>query len=233
MLAGFRARTLSPVDYMEHVLNRIARFNPGVNAFFFTDPDGARAGRRRNPKRAGRRGAPRGSLDGLPFSVKDHVLTKGMPSPWGTTAVDLKGPWLADAPAVARLKEDGAILIGKTTQPELASLCSGPQQSLRHRAQSLGPVEDARRLVRRARRRRWPPTWARLAFGSDGRRLDPQSGRLYRRRRLQAELRPHSAGAADGPWAHLWADDAPRFRSAAGPERGHAARLAGRLFPAL
>ncbi len=124
MLAGFRARTLSPVDYMEHVLNRIARFNPGVNAFFFTDPDGARAAAKESEARW-QKGAPRGSLDGLPFSVKDHVLTKGMPSPWGTTAVDLKGPWLADAPAVARLKEDGAILIGKTTQPELASLCSG------------------------------------------------------------------------------------------------------------
>ncbi len=124
MLDAFRAGTLSPVEYMEHVLGRIEKHNPAVNAFFFVDADGARTSARQSEARW-RKGEPQGPLDGLPFSVKDHVGTKGMPSPWGTTAVDLKGPWTFDAPAVARLKEDGAILIGKTTQPELASLCSG------------------------------------------------------------------------------------------------------------
>ncbi len=123
-LDAFRNRTLSPVEYIDHVLGRIERFNGKVNAFFFVDADGARAAAKQSEARWAK-GAPLGTLDGLPFSVKDHVLTEGMPSPWGTTAVDLKGPWLADAPAVARLKEEGAILTGKTTQPELASLCSG------------------------------------------------------------------------------------------------------------
>ncbi|MEI9889166.1 MAG: amidase family protein [Rhizomicrobium sp.] len=123
-LDAFRNRTLSPVEYLDHVLGRIERFNGKVNAFFFVDAEGARAAAKRSEARWAK-GAPMGTLDGLPFSVKDHVLTKGMPSPWGTTAVDLKGPWPVDAPAVARLKEDGAILVGKTTQPELASLCSG------------------------------------------------------------------------------------------------------------
>lgn len=124
VLASFRDRSLSPVTYMEHVLNRVAQHNPTVNAFFSTDPDGALTQAREAEERW-RAGTPKGRLDGIPFSVKDHILTKGMPSPWGTTAVDLAGPWVQDAPAVSRLKEEGAILIGKTTQPELASLCSG------------------------------------------------------------------------------------------------------------
>jgi len=57
-------------------------------------------------------------LDGVPVSIKDLLLTKGWPTLRGSRTVDPRGPWNDDAPAVARLREAGAVLIGKTTTPE-------------------------------------------------------------------------------------------------------------------
>jgi aspartyl-tRNA(Asn)/glutamyl-tRNA(Gln) amidotransferase subunit A len=59
-----------------------------------------------------------GLLDGVPTSIKDIILTKGWPTLRGSKTVDPKGPWNDDAPAVARLREAGAVLFGKTTTPE-------------------------------------------------------------------------------------------------------------------
>src|SRR5205814_315456 len=57
-------------------------------------------------------------LDGVPVSIKDLILTKGWPTVRGSKTVDPKGPWNDDAPATARLREHGAVLLGKTTTPE-------------------------------------------------------------------------------------------------------------------
>ncbi len=54
----------------------------------------------------------------MPVAVKDLLLTKGWPTRRGSLTVDPKGPWTEDAPGVARLREAGAVLIGKTTTPE-------------------------------------------------------------------------------------------------------------------
>ncbi|MGZ4708027.1 MAG: amidase family protein, partial [Acidimicrobiales bacterium] len=64
------------------------------------------------------RGEPKGLLDGVPVSIKDLLLTKGWPTLRGSKTVDAKGPWNDDAPAAARLREHGAVLLGKTTTPE-------------------------------------------------------------------------------------------------------------------
>ncbi|MGQ0656227.1 MAG: amidase, partial [Betaproteobacteria bacterium] len=63
-------------------------------------------------------GQPRGLLDGVPASIKDLILTKGWPTLRGSKSVDPKGPWNDDAPVTARLREHGAVLLGKTTTPE-------------------------------------------------------------------------------------------------------------------
>src|SRR5437867_1122342 len=63
-------------------------------------------------------GAPLSPLDGVPVAIKDLLLTKGWPTRRGTLTVDPKGPWTEDAPTVARLREAGAVFIGKTTTPE-------------------------------------------------------------------------------------------------------------------
>ena len=54
----------------------------------------------------------------MPVTVKDLLLTKGWPTLRGSKTVDPAGPWDDDAPAVARLREAGAVLLGKTTTPE-------------------------------------------------------------------------------------------------------------------
>ena len=54
----------------------------------------------------------------MPVSIKDIILTKGWPTLRGSKTVDPKGPWNDDAPATARLREHGAVLLGKTTTPE-------------------------------------------------------------------------------------------------------------------
>src|SRR5262245_41544571 len=63
-------------------------------------------------------GAPVGPFDGVPVSVKDLILTRGWPTLRGSRTVDPNQAWEVDAPATARLREAGAVLIGKTTTPE-------------------------------------------------------------------------------------------------------------------
>ena len=116
LLEGYRQRTLSPVDVAQAVLQRVAALNPRLNAFNLVSDrliDDAKAAEARWAA-----GQPKGLLDGVPVSIKDIVLTRGWPTLRGSKTVDPRGPWNDDAPATARLREHGALLIGKTTTPE-------------------------------------------------------------------------------------------------------------------
>lgn len=119
LLAAYGTGTLSPVEAAEAVLARIERDDPALNAFCLVDPettlDMARAAADRRS-----RGAPLGPLDGVPVSIKDVFLTRGWPTLRGSTTIDPAGPWDEDSPAVARLREQGAVFVGKTTTPEFA-----------------------------------------------------------------------------------------------------------------
>jgi aspartyl-tRNA(Asn)/glutamyl-tRNA(Gln) amidotransferase subunit A len=64
------------------------------------------------------RGAPLSPLDGVGASIKDLILTKGWPTLRGSRTIDATQPWEVDAPATARLREAGVVLLGKTTTPE-------------------------------------------------------------------------------------------------------------------
>lgn len=123
ILSAYRGRELSPVEYLEHVLSRIDEQNPAINAFFHVDAAGARA-QAKESERRWLQGSPTGPLDGIPFSLKDNIATRGMPSPLGLKVKANAPPAEADAPVVARLREAGAIPIGKNTQPELACLAA-------------------------------------------------------------------------------------------------------------
>ncbi|MGH3388831.1 MAG: amidase [Actinomadura sp.] len=117
LLAGYRAGRLSPVEATEAVLARIEEADPAVNAYCLVTADEALAAARASAERW-RRGEPCGLLDGVPISIKDVLLTRGRPTLRGSRTIDPGGPWPDDSPAVARVREHGAVLVGKTTTPE-------------------------------------------------------------------------------------------------------------------
>jgi aspartyl-tRNA(Asn)/glutamyl-tRNA(Gln) amidotransferase subunit A len=118
------SRQLSPVEVTRAVLERIAAVNPHVNAVCHVDPEGALAQAQASERRW-RHGAPHGEFDGIPVTVKDSVAVAGMPAPNGTRAAANAAVEPADAPATARLREQGAVLIGKTTMPDYGMTASG------------------------------------------------------------------------------------------------------------
>jgi aspartyl-tRNA(Asn)/glutamyl-tRNA(Gln) amidotransferase subunit A len=127
MLEGFRSGTLSPVEATEAVLARIEEVDPAVNAFCLVTAEEALSAARESEERWGRQ-EPRGLLDGVPVSVKDVLLTRGHPTLRGSRAIDPRGPWPDDSPSVARVREHGGVIVGKTTTPELGwkGLTDGP-----------------------------------------------------------------------------------------------------------
>jgi aspartyl-tRNA(Asn)/glutamyl-tRNA(Gln) amidotransferase subunit A len=126
LLALYRSGDVSPVEATSAVLDRIARLNPVLNAFCHLAPEEALASARASEARWMRK-APCGELDGVPVSVKDLILAAGWPTLRGSRTVDRAGPWDVDAPATARLREAGAVLLGKTTTPEFG--CKGETNS--------------------------------------------------------------------------------------------------------
>lgn len=116
-LALFRQRRISPVDLVRDCLERIEAHNPGLNAFCHVDAEGALASARASEARW-MTGAPCGPLDGIPATIKDLTLTRGMPTRRGSATTSAAGPWDVDAPITARMREAGAVILGKTTSPE-------------------------------------------------------------------------------------------------------------------
>jgi aspartyl-tRNA(Asn)/glutamyl-tRNA(Gln) amidotransferase subunit A len=117
LLRHYRARKLSPVEATRAALDRIDRLNPVLNAFNLVAHKEALGAARASEARW-RKGEPKGLLDGVPVSIKDLLLTKSWPTLRGSQTIDARGPWSDDAPCVARLREHGAVLLGKTTTPE-------------------------------------------------------------------------------------------------------------------
>ena len=116
--AAYRARELSPVEAAQAALDRIAARDEAINAFCLVDADAALTDARAAEARFGR-GEPLGPLDGVPVAVKDLLVTRGWPTLRGSRAIDPAGPWNDDAPVTARLREANAIILGKTTTPEM------------------------------------------------------------------------------------------------------------------
>ncbi|MDI3567190.1 amidase [Bradyrhizobium sp. Arg816] len=116
-LALYKSRDLSPVEMIDDCLQRIDEANRELNAFCFVDFEQTKAQARLSEARW-MRGEPVGLLDGVPVTLKDVMLSRGMPTRWGSRSTSGDGPWDADAPAAARLREAGALIVGKTTTPE-------------------------------------------------------------------------------------------------------------------
>lgn len=123
ILAAYADGSLSPRDYMQAVIDRVEAVEPKVAALWLYRPEEALAEAEAASERWAK-GAPKGPLDGLPVTIKEMIATKGDPVPNGTAASDLT-PAEDDAPAAARLREDGAIFFAKTTAPDFGMLSSG------------------------------------------------------------------------------------------------------------
>lgn len=118
LLDAYRSGDLSPVEATRDALARIETYDPVVNAFCLVEADDAQTAAKESEARW-HRGEPHGLLDGVPTSIKDLLLTAGRPTLRGSLTIDPAGPWDVDAPAVARLREHNAVVIGRTTTPEL------------------------------------------------------------------------------------------------------------------
>lgn len=115
----YQAQKLSPVEVLETVLIEAASSQTAINAFCHFGADSALAQARESAARW-QAGRPLGALDGVPVSIKDNVATQDMPTRFGSQAVSAEAAMQADSPCVARLREAGAVLFGKTTLPDFA-----------------------------------------------------------------------------------------------------------------
>jgi aspartyl-tRNA(Asn)/glutamyl-tRNA(Gln) amidotransferase subunit A len=120
----FRRRELSPVEAVRALLARIEAWEPSLNAMYRLDREGVLEQARRSEARW-RAGTPLSALDGVPVTIKENIATRGDPAPIGTRANEDASPEAADAPPAARLREAGAVILGKTTMPDYGMLSSG------------------------------------------------------------------------------------------------------------
>jgi aspartyl-tRNA(Asn)/glutamyl-tRNA(Gln) amidotransferase subunit A len=123
LLCAYRQRSLSPVEAVRAVLRRIAAWEPELGAVYAVHADAALE-QAAAAERRWLRGAPEGALDGVPITIKDLIATKGEPVPLGTAASILT-PAAEDSPPVARVRDAGAIMVGRTTMPDFGMLSSG------------------------------------------------------------------------------------------------------------
>jgi aspartyl-tRNA(Asn)/glutamyl-tRNA(Gln) amidotransferase subunit A len=115
LTAAYRRGALSPVDVARDCLLRIEASAP-LNAFVAVAPESALAAAAQSETRW-RAGSPLGPIDGVPASIKDNIWVQGLPTRRGSKTSDA-APAPADSPAVARLREQGAVILGKTCMPE-------------------------------------------------------------------------------------------------------------------
>jgi aspartyl-tRNA(Asn)/glutamyl-tRNA(Gln) amidotransferase subunit A len=111
-----RTKRISPVEYMRALLERIEAHNPKVNAFAYLAADQAVDAARAAEARL-MSGDRIGRLHGVPVTIKDLAITKDMPTQQGSFIYQGNQP-TEDAPIVPRLKDEGAIILGKTTTSE-------------------------------------------------------------------------------------------------------------------
>jgi len=116
VVRAYRARELSPCEVVDAALARIAACDPRLNAFVLIDEAAARRQARASERRW-LAGAPCGPLDGVPVTIKDMNDTHGWPTRAGSRLTPAT-PATRDASPVARLREAGAVFLGKTTTPE-------------------------------------------------------------------------------------------------------------------
>jgi len=125
--ADIRAGRLSPIDLLETCLERIDRLEERIRAWVLVDRDGARAEAKRLTEEL-KRGQYRGPLHGIPIGIKDIFDVFDWPTAAGSR---LWANSIArqDATVVRKLREAGAVLVGKTVTTQYASFDPSPTRN--------------------------------------------------------------------------------------------------------
>src|SRR6266852_7217795 len=118
-------KTVSPLEVLDAVLARIEKLS-ALNAYV-TLAAGARRAAKAAERKLTKRSAKLGPLHGVPFSVKDLVVTKGVRTTFGTPLYRDNVP-TEGAPIVERLEAAGAIMVGKTNTPTLGRGAKPPSE---------------------------------------------------------------------------------------------------------
>ncbi len=132
LIALYKTGQASPREAHAAAMQRIDRLNPVLKAFcHLAQESSAQAAIKSEATWVAHRrsGSPVRALEGVPASIKDLILTAGMPTLRGSHTVDENQAWDVDAPVTARLKEAGAVILGKTSTPEFG--CKGETNSPR------------------------------------------------------------------------------------------------------
>ena len=117
ILKGYKEKKFSPLEVANEIVRKIERDNQKLNAYVFFDEEiiikQATISQNKYEKNK-----IRGILEGVPISIKDLIVTDDMPTKRGTLTSSLSSKSDFDAPVVKKLKEQGAIILGKTASPE-------------------------------------------------------------------------------------------------------------------
>lgn len=118
LVAAYRTGRASPVEATKAALARAAAWEARLNTFCYRDDEAALAAAKESEARWQRK-APLGVLDGVPTTVKDTIMMKGVPFRRGSRTTDPDQRPTEDAPIVERIRRHGAIILGKTNTPEM------------------------------------------------------------------------------------------------------------------
>src|SRR5262249_1141011 len=125
--SAIRRATLSPVEYVEALFGVIDRLEPHIQAWVTIDRERVLSEARRCEAEA-RSGKFRGPLHGVPVGIKDIFYTQGLRTSMGSIIFKDFVPD-RDSPTVTKLKQAGAIVLGKTVTTVFANLDPGPTRN--------------------------------------------------------------------------------------------------------
>lgn len=124
ILSNYRTGELSPVDIVRASLDRMAEVNPAINAIYHVEHDAAIVQAKQSEARW-HAGTPAGPLDGIPTTVKDILPTSGMPGLYLGAAGQPGSVATTDHPSVARMREAGAVIMGRNVMCDYGIIAAG------------------------------------------------------------------------------------------------------------